>query len=62
MDKLLDFFSLKTVVTLALIFTLCYMTIQGNPLSNDFIFILTAVVTYYFAKRDLPQEENNLDE
>ena len=42
--------SIKTVLTLAIIATFCFLAIRGDELSTEFMVIATAVVTYYFCK------------
>ena len=49
-------FKVKTIVTLAIVFVLCFKTLQGLEMSDAFIMIATAVVTYYFCT------DNNIDE
>ena len=44
------FFKVKTVITLVIVFTFCFKALQGAELSDAFIMIATAVVTYYFCK------------
>ncbi|MCL1999629.1 MAG: hypothetical protein FWG65_12785 [Turicibacter sp.] len=43
----------KTVVTLVLVGTLCFMTITERALPNEFVLTLGAVITYFFTKRDV---------
>ena len=45
-----NLFKVKTVATLAIVFTLCYKTVQGIEVVNEFVMIATAIVTYYFTK------------
>ena len=45
-----NFFTVKTVITLVIVFTFCFMTVQSKELQDAFIMIATAVVTYYFCK------------
>ena len=50
------FFSVKTVITLVIVLTLCFKTLQGAELSDGFIMIATAVITYYFCKDESVKE------
>lgn len=50
LDNIADLFKVKTIITLSVIFALCYMTLRGMVLSNEFVMIATAIVTYYFTK------------
>ena len=49
-------FRIKTVITIAIVFVLCYKTLRGMYLPDAFLMIATAVVTYYFCS------DNNIDE
>ena len=40
----------KAFVTLAIVFTFCFMTLRGMELPNDFVMIATATVTYHFCR------------
>ena len=44
--KLID---VKSLMTFALIGTLCYLQIEGKQLDQQFMTIVTAVVTFYFS-------------
>jgi len=47
----------KTVITLAIVFTFCFMTLNGREISNEFMFFGTAIVTYYFCRNDKKGEK-----
>ena len=44
------FFTVKTVITLVIVFTFCFKSLQGADLSDAFVMIVAAVITYYFCK------------
>lgn len=44
--KLID---VKSIITFALIGTLCYLNITGQPVDQQFMTVVTAVVTFYFS-------------
>lgn len=44
--KLID---VKSIITFALIGTLCYLNITGKPVDQQFMTVVTAVVTFYFS-------------
>lgn len=46
----------KTIVTLAIVFTFCFLTLGQMEISREFMYIAIAVITYYFAKPDKKQE------
>ena len=52
--KLID---LKTIITLGLIGTVCYLAIANNvQLPSEFLAsIVTAVITYYFTRKEKDQ-------
>jgi ribose/xylose/arabinose/galactoside ABC-type transport system permease subunit len=54
-----NLFKVKTIVTLAVVFTFCYLTHRGIQLSNEFVMIATAVVTYYFTKPDSKKDTDD---
>ena len=47
---LAEFGKVKSIVTLAIVFTFCFLAIRGDYISSEFIIIATAVVTYHFCK------------
>ena len=48
--------SVKTIMTLLIVVTLCVRVLQGADLSDGFIMIATAVITYYFCKDNTIEE------
>ena len=50
LTNIANLFKVKTIVTLAVVFTFCFLTIRGINASGEFLMIATAVVTYYFTK------------
>ena len=55
-ERIKKLFSVKTIITLVIVFTFCFQTLRGAELSDAFIMIATAVITYYFCK------DNGIDE
>ena len=47
---ILQSFNVKTIITLAIIATLCFLAIRGDEIPAEFLVIASAVVTYYFCK------------
>ena len=47
---ILQAFNVKTIITLAIIATLCFLAISGDEIPSEFLVIASAVVTYYFCK------------
>ena len=64
--NLANLFKVKTIVTLAVVFVFCFKTLHDLELSNEFVMIATAVITYYFTKNDndkpLINREDDLSE
>ena len=56
LKSILRAFSIKTVITLAVIATLCLLAIRGDEIPAEFLVIASAVVTYYFCKDDMVNE------
>jgi hypothetical protein len=56
LEKITKLIDLKSIVTLMLVTTLVYVVISGRPIDEKvfllFSNIVTAVVTYFFAKKD----------
>ena len=50
--NLANLFRVKTLITLVIVFTLCYKTLANIEITSEFVMIATAVVTYYFTKQD----------
>ena len=48
----INLLKVKTLVTLALISTTCYMALSDKVDMTVFISLVTAVITYYFTKKD----------
>ncbi|MCL2703754.1 MAG: hypothetical protein FWE91_09125 [Defluviitaleaceae bacterium] len=48
--NLANLLKVKTIVTLAIVFSLCFKTLNGIAITNEFVMIATAVITYYFTK------------
>ena len=48
--------SVKTVLTLAIMATLCFLVIRGGEIPAEFLVIASAVVTYYFCKETTAEE------
>ncbi len=51
-----ELFKVKTIVTLAIVFTVCKLTIAGTVATDAFMGIAGAIVTYYFNKSDSNKE------
>lgn len=49
----------KSIISLAVIFTSCYLTITGKLEVASFMALTGAIITYYFKKDD--KEEDNKD-
>ena len=46
----------KTIITLAIIFTFCHLTVTGVIGGSDFMIIAATIITYYFTKSDSSSE------
>jgi hypothetical protein len=50
--NLANLLKVKTIISLAVIFTTCYLTIKGNLDTETFMVITSAIITYYFNKKE----------
>lgn len=55
--NLANLLKVKTIISLVVIFTTCYLTIKGNLDTETFMVITSAIITYYFNKKE---NENDL--
>ena len=42
--------NVRTILTMIIVCTFCFLAIRGDEMSTEFMVIATAVVTYYFCK------------
>ena len=49
LKKIAKLIDVKSIITFALIGTLCYLNITGKPVDQQFMTVVTAVVTFYFS-------------
>lgn len=61
LENIAKLFKVKSIITLAIIFTICYLTIKGNVDTAVFTTIATLVVQYYF-KKDEGKKETEKEE
>ncbi len=62
LENIAKLFKVKSIITLAIIFTVCYLTINGNADTATFIGIATLVIQYYFKKDEGKKETENKEE
>lgn len=51
-EALIKLISVKSILSLICIITLCKMTLQSNIDENAFIGIASAIITYYFTRKE----------
>jgi len=49
----------KTILTLVIVLSFCYKTLQGVELTSEYVMIASAVVTYYFTHNSNNKENKN---
>lgn len=49
---LVELLKVKTIITLAMIFTACYLALTDKLDVAVFVGLVTSVITYYFTKKD----------
>lgn len=52
LENIAKLFKVKSIITIAIIFTVCFLTINGQIDTAVFTTIATLVVQYYFKKDD----------
>lgn len=52
MKNLSKLLSLKSIITILLTFTLCFMTFAGRLTAEHFLPVVTMVLTYYFTRKE----------
>ena len=50
-DKLIKLIDLKSIITILLIGVFCFLTVKGDISSDEFIPIVTMILTFYFVKK-----------
>ena len=56
--NLANLLKVKTIITLVIIFSLCYKTLQGVEITSEYIMIATSIITYYFANNKNKNKED----
>jgi len=56
LTNIANLFKVKTIVTLVIVLTFCFLTLRQINVSNEFVMIATAIITYYFAKPESRRE------
>ena len=51
-SALVDILKVKTLITLVMVFTACYLALVGRIDVSVFIGLVTSVITYYFTKKE----------
>ena len=50
--NLANLLKVKTIMSLTVIFTTCYLTIKGTLDTETFMVVTSAIITYYFNKKE----------
>ena len=56
-DALVNLLKVKSIITLAIMFVFCYLALKSYVTAENFLPVLTMVVTYYFTKREDSKNE-----
>jgi hypothetical protein len=60
LTNLADILKVKTIITVGIVFTFCYLTLTGIIDKKDFLIIAATVITYYFTKKeDTPRKDKD---
>ena len=52
LTNLANIIKVKSILTFGIVFAFLWKVMQGIEVSSEFLMTLTAIITYYFAKRD----------
>lgn len=55
---LLNLLKVKSIISLAVVFTTCFLTIHGELDTASFMALTGAIITYYFKKDDTKGEND----
>ncbi len=58
MEELKKLIDLKSIITIILVLVFSFLTIVGKVTPDQFLPILTMIITFYFAKKDNSAENN----
>lgn len=56
--NLANLLKVKTILSLAVIFTTCVLTFKGTISIEAFMAIASAIITYYFTKKETEENKN----
>jgi hypothetical protein len=51
-ENIADLFKIRSIISLLVIITSCIMTLQGKMEVATFIALASAIITYYFTRKD----------
>ena len=58
LDNLANLLKVKSIISIAVVFTTCYLTCQGTIEVAIFMSMATAIITYYFTKENNKESED----
>ncbi len=62
LENIAKLFKVKSIITIAIISTICFLTIKGQVETATFTAIATLVVQYYFKKDEGTNKEKESEE
>jgi len=57
LSNIANLFKLKSIMSLSIIITTCVLTCKGIINVGEFLILASAIITYYFTKKDKDKEE-----
>lgn len=60
--NLANLVKVKTILTLVIVFTFCFKTINDMSITSEFVMMATAVITYYFTKDRAETNTKNIED
>lgn len=61
LNNIANLLKVKSIISIAVVFTTCYLTCQGTIEVAIFMSMATAIITYYFTKDNNNKEKESED-
>ena len=58
LKNIINLVEIKAILTLIIIVSFCFKTLQGVELTSEYVMMATAIVTYYFSNGRSKDKEN----
>lgn len=61
MEELKKLIDLKSIITIIMVVSLCVAFFMNKITSEQFVPLVTMIITFYFAKKDSKEEPQNVE-